>query len=95
MAKRRAADAPLGLTSNGLLIVNALSFLAPAQAERLRRVLPPELGRDWFVGTVIPDNEIEPLLERLDDAAAEAAARLAGRRAQARARAKKRKPKAR
>lgn len=93
MAKRRAANAPLGLTSNGLLLFNVLSFMAPAQAARLRRALPPELGSDWFLGTVVPKADVDPLLVRLDDAAAEAAARFAGRRP--RRAARKRKPSAR
>jgi hypothetical protein len=95
MAKRRAADAPLGLTSNGLLLTNALPHLDARQTERLRRAVPKEFGTDWFLGTVVPSNEVAPVLVRLDDAAAEAAARLAARSARRSAKPKKRRARAR
>lgn len=80
MAKRRAENAPLGITSNGLVVVNALALLAPEVAERLRRALPK--NGDWFVAASIADSELPALLSRFDDAAAEAVARLvAARRA--------------
>lgn len=75
MAKRRAALAPLGLTSNGVVVVNALSLLEPRQAAQLRRALPK--GRDWFVAAAVSDSQLDEVLARLDDAAAEVAARLA------------------
>ena len=78
MAKRRAEKAPLGVTSNGVLVVNALALLAPREAERLRRALPKE--RDWFVAAAVPEAELDQVLARLDDAAAEAVARLAAAR---------------
>lgn len=87
MARRRAEKAPLGFTSNGVVVVNALTFLAPREAERLRRALPKD--GDWFVAAAVPQTELGQVLTRLDDAAAEAAARLA---AAALASSKPRKP---
>jgi hypothetical protein len=81
MAKRRAEKAPLALTSNGVVVVNALAFLAPREAERLRRALPKD--QDWFVAAAVPESELDQVMARLDDAAAEVVARLvAARRAE-------------
>jgi hypothetical protein len=79
MARRRAEHAPVGLTSNGIVIVNVLSLLSEAEAANVRRALPPGLGTDWFLGTAVPANEVADMLSRLDDAAAEAAARFVSR----------------
>jgi hypothetical protein len=76
MARRRAEHAPVGLTSNGILIVNVLSLLSASEAAHVRRALPKQLGKDWFVGTAVPEREMAGMLSRLDDAAAEAAARF-------------------
>ena len=91
MAKRRAALAPLGVTSNGVVVVNALALLEPKQAEQLRRALPK--GGDWFVAAAVSESQLDEALARFDDAAAEVAARFAAeRRTRAsRARAKPRK----
>jgi|EndMetStandDraft_4_1072995.scaffolds.fasta_scaffold28276_2 hypothetical protein len=79
MAKRRAEQAPVGVTSNGVLIVNILGLLSAREAKKLRQALPVQFGDDWFVGTAIRGREVVRMLARLDDAAAEAAAQLAGR----------------
>jgi hypothetical protein len=79
MARRRADQAPVGVTSNGVLIVNVLGLLSAREAQKLRRALPLRLGEEWFVGTAIRGREVVRMLARLDDAAAEAAAQLAGR----------------
>jgi hypothetical protein len=79
MARRRADQAPVGVTSNGVLIVNILGLLSAREAQKLRRALPLRLGEDWFVGTAIKGREVVRMLARFDDAAAEAAAQLAGR----------------
>lgn len=79
MARRRAEQASVAVTSNGVLIVNILGLLSAREAEKLREALPQRLGADWFVGTAIRGGEVVRMLARLDDAAAEAAAQLAGR----------------
>jgi hypothetical protein len=79
MAKRRAEQAPLGLTSNGILIVNALGLLDAREVSALRKALPGKLGSDWFVGVAVGARDVSQLVSRLDDAAAEGAALLAGR----------------
>jgi hypothetical protein len=89
MAKRRAEKAPVGVTSNGILVVNILGLLSAREAAKLRRALPIRLGDDWFVGTAIRGREVVKMLARFDDAAAEAAAQLAGRARRAPAKRKK------
>jgi hypothetical protein len=79
MAKRRAEQAPVGVTSNGVLVVNVLGLLSAREASKLRRALPTRLGADWFVGTAVRGGEVVKMLARFDDAAAEAAAQFAGR----------------
>ena len=79
MAKRRAEQAPVGVTSNGILIVNVLGLLSARDAQKVRKALPTQLGNDWFVGTAVRGREVVKMLARFDDAAAEAAAQFAGR----------------
>jgi len=76
MAKRRADQAPLGLTSNGILLVNVLGLLDEKELGSLRKALPRELGRDWFIGAAVAPSEATKLMARIDDAAAEGAARF-------------------
>ena len=78
MSRRRADQAPLGFTSNGILLVNVLAQISPERATALRKALPPEFGSDWFIGFAVDDRKSRAALARLDDAAAEAAARLVG-----------------
>ncbi len=81
MAKRRADQAQLGLTSNGVVIVNVLGLIPADAANALRRALPRGLGKDWFIGAAVSEREASALWLRLDDAAAEGAARLGARKA--------------
>ena len=76
MPRRRADQAPLGFTSNGILLVNVLAQLSEAQAATLRKALPAEFGADWFIGVAVDPHSSRAALVRLDDAAAETAARL-------------------
>lgn len=78
MSRRRADQAPLGFTSNGLLLVNVFAQLSRERAAALRKALPPEFGNDWFIGVAVDATRARAALTRLDDAAAEAAARLVG-----------------
>jgi len=80
MAKRRASQAPLGLTSNGLVVVNVLALLSERELKALRQALPSGLGNDWFVGAAVGVRAANQLLERMDDAAAEGAARVTSQR---------------
>jgi len=80
MAKRRASQAPVGLTSNGVLLVNVLGLLDAQQAGKVRASLPARLGSDWFVGVALRGAENDRVFTRLDDAAAEVAAAIAGQR---------------
>lgn len=80
MAKRRAEQAAVGVTSNGILIVNVLGLLSARDEKKLRKALPTQLGRDWFVGTAVRGREVVKMLARFDDAAAEAAAQFAAKR---------------
>lgn len=76
MSRRRADQAPLGFTSNGILLVNVLSQLSKEHARALRKALPSKFGTDWFIGAAVDQTRTPAALARLDDAAAEAAARL-------------------
>ncbi|MFZ5889809.1 MAG: hypothetical protein ACOY0T_01965 [Myxococcota bacterium] len=78
MSRPRAHQAPLGFTSNGILLVNVLAQLSEAQAATLRAALPTQFGGDWFIGFAVDGTKARAALTRLDDAAAEAAARLVG-----------------
>jgi hypothetical protein len=83
MAKRRAQRAPLGLTSNGLVLMNALELLPPRTLERLRAALGG-VADDWFLGLPLEPREATLALTRIDDAAAEIVAKSrAGRRVKA------------
>jgi hypothetical protein len=77
MAKRRANQAALALTSNGLLLVNILSLLSEDQLEALRQTLPAGTT-ECFVGVPARGAPALAILARLDDAAAEAAAKWVG-----------------
>jgi hypothetical protein len=79
MAKRRAEKASVGVTSNGILVVNVLSLLSATEASKLRSALPARFGTDWFIGTAVRGGDVVKMLVRFDDAAAEAAAQFAGR----------------
>jgi hypothetical protein len=79
MSRRRAAQAPVGVTSNGVLIVNILGLLSAREAAKVRKALPTQLGKDWFVGTAVRGREVVKMMARFDDAAAEAVAQYAGR----------------
>jgi hypothetical protein len=80
MARRRAHSAPVGLTSNGVLLVNILSLLSEREAAEVVRSLPTEFGKDFFVGAAVTGPHLTQIVSRLDDAAAEAAARIGATR---------------
>lgn len=76
MSRRRAEKAPLGFTSNGLLLVNVLTQLSKEHARELKKALPADFGGDWFIGVAVDQTRTAAALTRLEDAAAEAASRL-------------------
>lgn len=91
MSRRRAEKAPLGFTSNGLLLVNVLTQLSKEHARALKKALPPDFGGDWFIGVAVDQTRSAAALARLEDAAAEAASRLVASELKV-ARARKRSP---
>lgn len=96
MARRRAQHASLALTSNGIVLVNALSFLNEKQATQLRARLQKGFGTNWFFGVPLAETDLPEVLTRFDDAGAEAAARILKSRSRAtrprRSSARKRNP---
>ena len=76
MAKRRALNAPVGLTSNGIVLMNVLGLLGPEEARQMRASMPRGLGSDWFLGVPLDRAHTASLLARVDDAAAEAIAKM-------------------
>lgn len=55
--------------------MNVLGLLAPAQLAKVRACLPRGLGKDWFLGVPAGAHDVELVLDRIDDAAAEAIAK--------------------
>lgn len=76
MSRRRAHLASIALTSNGMLLVNALSFLNGSQTKELRARLNASFGSGWFLGLPLSEQDTVKVIDRLDGAGAEAAARL-------------------
>jgi hypothetical protein len=79
MAKRRAHRAPIGLTSNGILLLNVLELLPPSTLERLRTALA-DVADDWFLGVPLRASETTLALARIEDTAAEIVAKASAAR---------------
>ena len=80
MVRKRTHSAPLALTLDGSLLLNASGRLPTELVLQLAVTLSVAPG-DVFVGTRLPLAQRTETLSRLDDAAAEAAARIHGLRA--------------
>jgi len=82
---RRLSLAPLAMTSDGALVVNAAQFQDDTSLETLLRVATAT-GLEIFIGVVLPDDHRARLVKDIDDAAAELASRAGGKLARPRRR---------
>jgi hypothetical protein len=90
MPKKRSHSAPLALTLDGSLLLNASGQLDPSLVAGVAKALsvrPDEV----FIGTRLQPAQRTAALNRFDDAAAEAAARIHGSGTQSSTRGRSRK----
>lgn len=76
---RRVHLAPMAITSDGDVLLNAATIAGATDLEAVVRAAKND-GLAVFVGVILSPRETEFVLSRLDNAADEAAARLVGQR---------------
>ena len=77
--KRKTHRAPLALSSDGSVLLNATEFHGAKPAAELVEIALQQRGR-VFIGVELKPKEVKVILDRLEHSTAEAAARIVARR---------------